>query len=77
MTSGNSRATSSTIRDHTAPACTSTLVLWTRVSFLRGRRWARANASRTTRSTPYAVLTLTSVAISAGVPTRSAPPLPT
>ncbi len=47
------------------------------MSFLRGRAWARANASRTTRSTPYAVLTDTSVAISAGVPTRSAPPLPT
>ena len=28
----------STSRDHTAPAWTSTLVLWTRVSFLRGRR---------------------------------------
>ena len=27
------------------------------MSFLRGRRWARAKASRTTRSTPYAVLT--------------------
>ncbi len=46
------------------------------MSRLRGRRAARANASRTTRSTPNAVLTLTSVATSAGVPTRSAPPFP-
>ena len=40
-------------------------------------RVARSNASRTTRSTPWAVLTLTSVAISAGVPARTTPPLPT
>ena len=38
---------------------------------LRGRAWARAKASRTTRSTPNRVLTLTSVAISFGVPVRS------
>ena len=70
MTSGNSGATALTVRVHRWPACTSTLFLWTSVSFLRGRAWARANASRTTRSTPKAVLTLTSVAISCGVPTR-------
>ena len=34
----------------------------------RGRAAARANASRTTRSTPYLVLTLFSVATSCGVP---------
>ena len=45
-------ATEETRRDHTAPACTSTLVLWTSVSLRRGRREARAKASRTTRSTP-------------------------
>ena len=44
--------------------------MWTSVSFLRGRALARSYASRTTRSTPYAVLTLTSVAISCGVPVR-------
>ena len=55
---------------------TSTLFLWTSVRCLRGRAWARPNASRTTRSTPKAVLTLTSVAISCGVPLRSTPPLP-
>ena len=35
-----------------------------------------ANASRTTRSTPKAVLSETSVATSCGVPLRSTPPLP-
>ena len=40
----------------------------------RGRRAARAKASRTTRSTPKAVLTLTSVATSAGVPTARTVP---
>ena len=39
-------------------------------------RPARVNASRITRSTPNAVLTETSVAISWGVPARTAPPLP-
>ena len=76
MTSGNSAPTASTVRRHRWPAWSSTLCLCTSVSFLRGRVAARANASRTTRSTPNAVLTLTSVAISCGVPTRSAPPLP-
>ena len=37
VTSGNSAATSSTIRCHRPPACTRTLVLWTRVRCLRGR----------------------------------------
>ena len=41
-----------------------------------GRRCARPKASRTTRSTPYAVLRLSSVATSWGVPLRSAPPEP-
>ena len=63
---GTPHPTSATSRDHTAPACTSTLVLWTRVSLRRGRRDARAKASRTTRSTPYAVLSETSVATSCG-----------
>ncbi len=40
------------------------------------RRAARAKASLTTRSTPNAVLRLTSVATSWGVPTRIDPPLP-
>ncbi len=43
---------------------------------LHGRRAARAKASRTTRSTPNAVFTLTSVAISWAVSLRSRPPLP-
>ena len=43
---------------------------------VRGLACARPKASRTTRSTPKAVLTLTSVAISCGVPLRSTPPLP-
>lgn len=56
--------------------CTSTLFLCTRVSFLRGRACARAYASRTTRSMPNAVLRLTSVATSCGVPVLMEPPLP-
>jgi hypothetical protein len=40
------------------------------------RRTARSNASRITRSTPYAVLMLTSVAISCDVLVRTVPPLP-
>ena len=43
----------------------------------RGRVTARSKAYRTTRSTPKAVLRLTSVAISCGVSLRSTPPLPT
>ena len=44
---------------------------------LAGRPAARANASRTTRSTPYVVLRLSWVAISSGVPLRRTPPTPT
>ena len=46
------------------------------MSFLRGRAWARAYASRTTRSMPNAVFRLTSVATSCGVPVLIVPPLP-
>lgn len=41
-----------------------------------GLAFAFSKAKRTRRSTPKAVLTDTSVAISWGVPTRTAPPLP-
>ena len=58
------------------PAWTSTLVLCTRVSFLRGRAAARANASRTTRSTPMPVLTLLLGGDLGGVPSRRTPPAP-
>lgn len=58
-----------------SPAKVNTLILCTNVRCLRRRR-ARSNASATTRRTPNAVFTLTSVATSLGVPTRIAPPLP-
>jgi len=54
----------------------STLVLCTSVSLRRGRLRALPNAYRATRSTPYAVLMLSWVAISAGVPLRITPPAP-
>ncbi len=72
-----SAPTAATVRCQSAPALTSTLLLCTSVRCFRGRRSARSNAYRTTRSTPCAVFSDTSVAISWGVPTRIAPPLPT
>ena len=54
----------------------STLVLCTSVSLRRGRTRALLKAYRATRSTPNAVLMLSWVAISAGVPLRITPPAP-
>ena len=48
----------------------------TSVSLRRGLAMALSNAYRATRSTPNAVLTLSWVAISAGVPLRITPPAP-
>ncbi len=53
-----------------------TLVLCTSVSFRRGLAMARLNAYLATRSTPNAVLMLSWVAISPGVPLRITPPAP-
>jgi hypothetical protein len=53
-----------------------TFVLCTSVSFLRGLAIARLNAYLATRWTPNAVLRLSWVAISAGVPLRITPPAP-
>jgi hypothetical protein len=76
-TSGNSAPTSSTVRRHRWPANQHVVLVDQGEVLARGGPAARAKASRTTRSTPKRVLTLTSVATSCGVPTRSAPPLPT
>jgi len=54
----------------------STLALCTSVSLRRGRDAAIVNAYRATRSTPNAVLMLSCVAISCGVPRRITPPAP-
>ncbi len=70
VTSGCSAATAWNSRFHSPPAFTSTLCLCTRVTWPR-RPSARTKASRMTRSTPWAVFTLTSVAISCGVPART------
>ena len=75
-TSGKPAATAANVRAHRLPAFVSTLVLCTSVRWRRSRRCARANASRTTRSTPCRVLRLSSVAISAGVSLCSTPPAP-
>ena len=51
-TPSNSDATSAKVRAHSPPAWVSTFDLCTSVTVRRSRVRARANASRTTRSTP-------------------------
>ena len=65
------------MRVQSPPARVNTLFLCTRVSFLRSRFNARSKASRITRSAPRLVFKLSSVAISASVPSARTPPAPT
>ena len=77
VTVGYSLATSLNVRVQRPPARVNTLFLCTKVNFLRSRLDARSNASRITRSAPRRVFKLSSVAISASVPSASTPPAPT